>query len=804
MFDKIFNQKAQVDVPINRDPHITKIFTEAGAKNLGNSELRMNIGTGLLVAIPVYFISLLFFHVVLFCWWENFAFISVLRLNFLPFATIRELWALDISLVAKLFALFRGGLGIGLSAIYSWLVFHQFLRVQDGYKHISGRKAFIHSEYAKDAMKQELESFIETNNIQEKEILNVMGGQLPTPVDSMLSTALVGMPGAGKTVIFKNYLSEIVEDESSVAVIADYAGDMTEMLPKDQTIILNPVDVRAWRLAFSKDIETKQEALEMWNAIMPDPKGDPFWTESGRPIGTAATLKLMKRLKDKGIDWTVPELCDLLTVGVPEIKQMMNVYNKETSRFVSDDEENKTTQGILATLTSQMLPLFNLADAYRDREMPDFSMKEWLIRVVNKKLKKSKKYHNKRFIVLQFDQRFPKLSQAYIKIVLSTLSSMVNSPAISNDPARRIWLLLDELPQYGKISGFAKFLEVSRKKGIKVVFAWQTMDQMPEIYGKEMAENIYSMINNWFFLKMNAESMKQWAVKKLDKRTVFHWKHTYEAGKIRTSTPAEEKIDVIDGSVFETQLGKQLTFFAQAREMFAPKDAPPPKVKLDDKKSGVSAIVSMQGLNGVYKILFPFNQIGHVWEKNPSLIEAPWINNWHKYIQDENDENLPQHIKEKQQDKELKEYADKELQSLMDNFDSYRNESTQRKDRQVAKQAVELNGEEIDVLAEEAKEIEAYKKFMDSQNKIPQNADSIKEASPAIPVVPVVVEEVKEIDDETQELFAEQIAHGGHVAAAEAVLIWELFDSIMANPPVAQAKSSLVVSEKKKKEKEIQ
>lgn len=209
----------------------------------------------------------------------------------------------------------------------------------------------------------------------------------------------------------------------------------------------------------------------------------------------------------------------------------------------------------------------------------------------------------------------------------------------------------------------------------------------------------------------------------------------------------------------------------------------------------------MQGLNGVYKILYPFNQIGHVWEKNPSLIEAPWINNWHKYIQDENDENLPQHIKEKQQDKELKEYADKELQSLMDNFDSYRNESTQRKEKQVAKQAVELNGEEIDVLAEEAKEIEAYKKFMDIQNKIPQNVDSIKDASPAIPVVPVVVEEVKEIDDETQELFAEQIAHGGHVAAAEAVLIGELFDSIMANPPVAQTRSSLVVSEKKKKKK---
>lgn len=801
MFDKIKNQKAQVDVPINRDPHITKIFTEAGAKNLGNSELRMNIGVGLLIAIPAYFLTLLFFHVVLFAWWENFAFISIFRLNLLPFGTLKSLWALDISLAGKLFALFRGLLGIGLSAIYARLVYFQFLRVTDGYKHISGRKAFIHSEYAKDAMKEELKTFIESNNIQQSEVLNVMGGELPTPVDSMLSTALVGMPGAGKTVIFKNYLSEIVKDESSVAIIADYAGDMTEMLPADQTIILNPVDERAWRLAFSKDIETKQEALEMWNAIMPDPKGDPFWTESGRPIGTAATLKLMKRLKDKKIDWTVPELCDLLTLGVPEIKKMMNIYNKETSRFVSDDEENKTTQGILATLTSQMLPLFNLADAYRDRDMPNFSMKEWLIRVVNKKLKKSKKYKNKRFIVLQFDQRFPKLSQAYIKIVLSTMSSMVNSPAISNDPNRRIWLLLDELPQYGKISGFAKFLEVSRKKGIKVVFAWQTMDQMPEIYGKEMAENIYSMINNWFFLKMNSESMKAWAVKKLDKRKVFFWKHTYENGKIRSSTSAEENIDVIDGSVLETQLGKQLTFVAKTKELFAPKDKPV-KVSLNDKKSGVSAIVSMQGLSGVYKILYPFNQIGHQWEKNPSLIEASWIENWHKYIQDENDENLPEHIKQKQQEKELKEYADKELQELMENFDSFRNESNQRK-KEHSKQEEALNEEGLDALAKEQLEIERYKNFMDNKNKIPQKVDeAIKNIPSAIPAVPLVVnEENKELADETQELFSEQIGH----AASELVLSFEVFDSLLANPsaPSVPASTSSVVIEKKKKEKEI-
>lgn len=589
------------------EPRIHHILFPKDAKNLSPFELRQNTGIGLLLAVPIAVLSFGGLTNLLFHWLPSETIMPMVNFLIHPIITFKQMWAsTEIGAVAKVVAYVKAFAVTGGTIYISKSAYSSVVRIDDGYVHVEGKKFFKHTGFSKEIMKQELEGLNLSRGINNETCVQLLG-DLPLNFQLLVSNAVVGKPGSGKTVFYKNLISKILQDPESVLIMHDFKGDFTNLMNPDESIILAPWDKRCRELALALDLETEQDAIEFWNAIIPEPKGDAFWANSARAIGVGLTKKLMK---EKPQSWTIPDLVDLLVESIQNIKKAMDVYNKPAARSVSEDEDNKMTQSILATLISETLPLFNLASAYRGRRKRQFSVKEWVQEVINGTLKESQEYKNKRIIILQFNATYPKLSQAYIKTVLNSLASQLNNPSIPDNPKRKIYILLDELPQLGKIDNLEMFLEVGRSKGLKLFFAWQTMEQMPKIYGKEAAENIYSNIANYWFMQMSTKSMKDWAESKCGKRTVKYWKNndSFNAqGQSYSTNLQQEDIEVVKAHTFESEIGV--------------------------KGSGVLGIVNIADLKGVYKLAFPFKQ-DYKWHDNKSVVLADWIKNWADEIKD--------------------------------------------------------------------------------------------------------------------------------------------------------------------------
>ena len=73
-------------------------------------------------------------------------------------------------------------------------------------------------------------------------------------------------------------------------------------------------------------------------------------------------------------------------------------------------------------------------------------------------------------VILQGSGRYPELMRGYVQSAISLLAGRINSPEIGESKTRRMWLVLDEFPQLGKLNGVASILEVGRTKGF--VWSW--------------------------------------------------------------------------------------------------------------------------------------------------------------------------------------------------------------------------------------------------------------------------------------------------------------------------------------------
>jgi len=732
------------------EPRIHHIIFPSDGKRLSPFELRQNTGIGLMFAATGAVTLYLGATAIAFFVLPSETIMPMGNFILHPFNTFKQMWvSTDIGAVAKVVAYIKAFAVTGITAYLTKFIYSSVVRIDDGYVHVEGKKFFKHTLYSKEIMKTELQSINALRGIKNEACVQLLG-DLPLNFQLLVSNAVVGKPGSGKTVFYKNLISKILQDPESVLIVHDFKGDFTNILNPDESIILAPWDKRCRELALAIDLETEQDAIEFWNAIIPEPKGDAFWANSARAIGVGLTKKLMK---EKPQAWTIPDLTDSLVESIQNIKKAMDVYNKPAARSVSEDEDNKMTQSILATLISETLPLFNLASAYRGRRKRQFSVKEWVQEVINGTLKESQEYKNKRIIILQFNATYPKLSQAYIKTVLNSLASQLNNPAIPDNPKRKIYILLDELPQLGKIDNLEMFLEVGRSKGLKLFFAWQTMEQMPKIYGKEAAENIYSNIANYWFMQMSTKSMKDWAESKCGKRTVKHWKSndSFNAqGQSYSSNLQQEDIEVVKAHTFESEIGV--------------------------KSSGVLGIVNIADLKGVYKLAFPFVQ-DYQWHNNKSVVLADWIKNWADEIKDVEQVEAVSADEKIKNDPKVKElmgiYDDsfnmsknkKSLPKQIEIVDDSKNVDVVIKDNGISSKQAAIQEAPMSPLEEQQRELQLLEQNFPLAEQEEQEKPVEKKYEPEqIKAVP------GEVQDETLNVVAEPLGHHNPLVMADLLL----------------------------------
>lgn len=322
-------------------------------------------------------------------------------------------------------------------------------------------------------------------------------------------TLVLGSVGAGKTVILRWMLNQIIERGDRV-LIFDVKGDFTQTITSPNLELLAPWDKRSAAWSVAKDCRTKSDARDLAARLITEGK-DPMWTSGARMI-LVALIRNAQRSKPDA--WTWKDVIDELSHGPARLHELMQLHTPETAGII-EDLKSKTTSSFITTLLSYMPLIADLADAWGDPKQRQFSAREWVDGV------------GRGVVIMQGSGRYSELTKAYTQGLIGALSSYVTSPECEDSTERRLWLILDEAPQLGKIPNISKLLELVRSKGLRVVLGLQDISQIRELYGRDSADAWSSMCGTTVIARTQGKETPEWLSGLTGDRKVRRWQPSY-------------------------------------------------------------------------------------------------------------------------------------------------------------------------------------------------------------------------------------------------------------------------------------
>jgi hypothetical protein len=364
------------------------------------------------------------------------------------------------------------GLGVGLGL----LIWRAAVRPIDGYIHIRGRR-LLEGKAALDAAKrvarQEIDGQADREDIR-------IHPEIRLSTDRMTKHGIVfGKVGGGKTTILLPMIAEIIAGRHK-ALIFDIKGDFTSKLWRKSgpVAILAPWDRRSLIWDIARDCRTRQDAARFASYLIKESK-DPMWSAAARQLLVGFLVQLQMT---RGEAWGWRDIADLLATPEKELLAMMSEANPEAIRAV--EQTGTTTTGILINLSAFLSVVYDLAEAWPERVAGRmFSVREWIF---NEKAKH-------RAVLLGGNQEFGPLMKAFAGALVAQAAAYVCSPRLADSRSRRLYFILDEFPQLGKVD-IEPLVAVGRSKGARVWLGLQDFGQVKKLYGQDTAQAITAMV----------------------------------------------------------------------------------------------------------------------------------------------------------------------------------------------------------------------------------------------------------------------------------------------------------------------
>ncbi|WP_031482023.1 type IV secretion system DNA-binding domain-containing protein [Maridesulfovibrio frigidus] len=314
---------------------------------------------------------------------------------------------------------------------------------------------------------------------------------------------IIGSTGGGKTTIIIPMVKQI-QERGDIIIIFDNKGEFTGLLPG---VIMAPWDDRCIGWAVGADIVNKQDAETLAARLIHENGNEPMWAQGAQMILVAFIVKAQQ---EKSKKWDFLDIInDLKSSDSNRIKQVVDVHNPLASMLVADPG-SKTTLSFLVQVMACMAPVAALAEAWKGRDKVSF--RRWLTGNI--------RAGKDNTIILQSNSRYSETTKAYLHSIIQTLASIINSPELSNSRDRRIWLILDEVPQLGEMVELSEFLEIGRSKGCCVILGVQSISQVKEIYSDNVADSWLSMIGTTILCRTQGKDSPRWLSELIGNRKI--------------------------------------------------------------------------------------------------------------------------------------------------------------------------------------------------------------------------------------------------------------------------------------------
>ncbi len=361
---------------------------------------------------------------------------------------------------------------------------------------------------------------------------------------------IFGTTGAGKSVIARWLANQTLKRGDKI-IFHDSKGDVTACLPTSDFILLAPQNQHSYAWDVAADMISMQDARELATRLIPD-SHDPMWAAAAREVLTGIIVYLQRN--SPGF-WTWQDLFDAAFLPAGQLVSLLETAYPSAARFVEltpEGHPTRTSFGILVNTWAELASVVRpLADAWGQCPPAQrLSLRRWLADC-NDGLPK--------VLVLQRSPRYPALSAAWIGAAIDCIASTAASPELPDSQSRRIWLMLDEFPQLGKLRAFRQLLEVGRAKGIACVLAMQDSQQLAALYGDAESKTILTLLGQKIIGRMPAGPSAAMIADELVGKRDVAWKEastSYSDGKTtRTWQTHRATVPVFPVEQLERRLG---------------------------------------------------------------------------------------------------------------------------------------------------------------------------------------------------------------------------------------------------------
>ena len=313
-------------------------------------------------------------------------------------------------------------------------------------------------------------------------------------------TIVSGTTGSGKTVLISDLVAQIRE-RGERCILYDKMGSYTRaFFDPARDVLMNPLDARAPRWSPFLEARTPRDFDTMAAALIPQQKDtvDPFWVTAARQLFANGAGVLWKR----GVTENRVLVEHLLKT---ELTSLAEAMEGTVAQSIVDPENPKTALSVRAMLTAHLGALECLPDSGKP-----FSIREWVEREDESGFL---------FLTSRGDQHasLRGLISTWLEIAVNALLSL------ARDDARRVWVVLDELPTLHQVPSLQPGLAESRQFGGCFVLGIQVISALRDLYGRNGAETVSGLCGTRVVLAAPDQETARWSAESLGRGEVTEY-----------------------------------------------------------------------------------------------------------------------------------------------------------------------------------------------------------------------------------------------------------------------------------------
>lgn len=303
-----------------------------------------------------------------------------------------------------------------------------------------------------------------------------------------------GTTGAGKSVAIRKLLRWIKKRGDKAIIYDKGCTFVGKFYNPHEDFILNPFDERCTNWDVWCDAWEAPDFENIAAAMIPQHgEGDPFWVDSARTIFASTAYRMSQDDKPK----TTERLLHLMLTS--ELETLGSYLKGTESASLVSNKIEKTAISIKSVLATYIKCL-RFLDGLDERDesgkplRAKFSITKWV-----------QDDEKKGVLFLSSNAQ----QHASLRPLISTWLAIASNAILGmeENPDRRIWVIMDEMPSLHKLPELGSIIAEVRKFGGCFLIGIQSYAQLVKTYGKNAADEMFDLLNTRFYFRAPSYEM---------------------------------------------------------------------------------------------------------------------------------------------------------------------------------------------------------------------------------------------------------------------------------------------------------